>query len=272
MNGDEYHKLPGVSNTQVSDFIKDPRLYWYKWLSGHYVQPRRDEFDFGIGVHAMVLLGDESGIVQIPDSVLSKNGAKAGNAWIEFAANNADKILLKPQEYKRLRECVNAVLYHPAASALLSCVGESEVMHQYDDHDLGLRLRCKPDRLVTTKSGETIVLDLKTTTAVGAREFANSVASYGYHRQEYFYRKVLQANGHEVSRFVFITVTKEEPFLVDCYSLSEEFLRIGQTQVENALFEIAERTRSNNWLPKNHGKIVPIDPPNYLKYVEEYAL
>lgn len=264
----DYHKLPGISNSRLSDFIIDPRLYYYKWLSGQYRQPSKDHFDFGSAVHEIALLGSSANIVVIPDSVLSKSGSRAGGAWKEFEADNKGKLLLKPHDFTAVTRCVQSIYEHPVASKLLTSEGVAEKMHEQDDETLGLKLRCRPDRLLDCG----IVLDIKTTQSTRASSFVKSVANFGYARQEYFYRRVLEANGIDVYQFIFIAVSVEQPHTVDCYTLSEDFRRYGETAVETALGDLAERTRNNDWNPRTLNKVVELSPPKYLHYESEYSL
>ena len=271
----EYHALPGISASRLKVFLRDPREYWYQFLSGQFYPEAKAEFDFGSAVHSIALEKDRSGIIEIPDSVLSASGSRAGNAWKSFAAENSDKILLKTKDYRRVLDCVDSLANHPVANHYLSAIGSVEIERTYSviDDTLDLSLRCKPDKLFPVSDELATVIDLKTT-AVGTRpkQFARSVANFGYHVQEYFYRRVLRACDIEVDRFVFIAVSTEPPYTVDCYSLSAEFLRLAETSVENALEDLAERTRENRWYPLSFQSIVELGPPNFLKYDSEYDL
>lgn len=272
IDNEEYHASGGVSNSQLKIFIEDPREYYYQFLSGEYVRESKACFDFGQAVHDVVLLGDKANIVGIPSSVLASNGAKSGNAWKEFAADNAGKLLLKEHEYLAVLQCADAVLSDKAAAKLLCNDGPAEHMFSYYDETLELTLRCKVDKLAMFMGGN-IVVDLKTTaTGTTAGKFANQIANYGYHLQAYFYGKVLSACGIDTNSFVFVAVSTTKPHTVDCYTLSDEFLQLAQVTVENALLDLAERTQANDWLPRSHGSIVELAPPNYLKFQGDFLL
>lgn len=267
-----YHASPGVSSSRLKDFLSDVRLYYYKYHSGRYVEEPKDHFDFGSAVHDIALLGSTADIVVIPDSVLAKNGARSGNAWKEFAAEHAGKMLLKRHDMDAVLACVEAMHKHPVAGMLLGMPGPTEHGFWYEDADLELRLKCRPDKMAIAPSGK-IVLDIKTVAGnTGPQAFARQVANFGYHLQSAFYRKVLKRCGLNVVDFVFIAVSTQEPHTVDCYTLSEEFTRIGETKVENGLAALAEHTRSGNWSPKSAGQIVQLSPPNYLNYESDYEL
>ncbi len=267
----EYHALPGVSNSKLKDFIDDPRIYWWKHLSGRYRQPQGDHFDFGSAVHEIALLGSNSNIVVIPEDVLSASGSRAGGKWKEFAAANDDKILLKQADYNAVIRCVDSIYAHPVANELLKAQGVAERGFAAEFQELGFALRCRPDRLVNL-NGKTIVVDLKTTSETKPEKFVKAVANFGYARQEYFYRKVLSEHGIEVDAFVFVAVSTDQPHTVDCYSLSDEWLAMAGDDVEAALSDLARRTMENNWEPESRDKVVRLSPPNYLKYRSEYSL
>ena len=264
LSANDYHKLPGVSNSMLSVLIEDPRKYYYQFLSGQYVPVRKDYFDFGSAVHDICLRGDHSGIIEIPSSVLSKNGSRAGSVWKEFEAENSDKLLLKASDYDAVMRCVEAVFNHPIAGDILkSTHGEAEVMHQAEVG--GLLLRCRPDWLCEWK-GLNIVVDLKTTTDTTPDKFAKSVANFGYHRQEYFYSMVLEACGIEVDGFVFIAVNDSPPHCVDVYELNADWRSIAADEVDRALADLQRRIATNDWTTGTENSVVPLAPPNWMKF------
>lgn len=267
----DYHRLPGVSNSQLKDFMVDPRVYHYKYLSGEYQPESKPHFDFGSAVHELCLLGDASNIAVIPEEVLSESGARSGAAWKAFEAENTGKLLLKQPDMEAVNRCVEAVKADPVAGELLAAPGVCERFFRATDENNGLELRCKVDKLCEV-NGRHIVLDLKTASrGTGLKSFPYSVCDYRYDCQDYFYRKVLAANGINVEAFVFVAIGTTQPHTVDCYSLDDDFLREAQTDVEQALFEIAERTRTNNWHASNRGKIVKVAPPRRHAFRNEYT-
>ncbi len=272
MDNDAYHASPGVSNSRLKVFMDDVRDYHYQFLSGEYVAKPKACFDFGTAVHDICLLGSQANIVSIPSSVLATNGAKSGNKWKDFAADNAGKLLLKHDEYMAVLRCVDAVVKHPVASKLLYSQGPSEHAFSYDDENLELTLRCKVDKLCLLPTGN-VVMDLKTTaTGTKPAKFAKQIGNFGYHYQEYLYRKVLAANGVDIDSFVFVAVSIDQPHTVDCYTVNDEFRKLAEVDVENALMELAERTRANDWLSRSHNSIVELAPPSYLKFAGDYSL
>lgn len=267
IDNDAYHAMPGISSSRLKVFMDDVRRYQHQFLSGKYTQERKAHFDFGTSVHDLVLLGDSASVLEIPSDVLAANGAKSGKLWWAFAAEHADAILLKSAEYRALHNCVDAIMSHPVAGRLIGKTGVCERAFVTHDEQLGLSLRCKPDKLLDNN----VVVDLKTTAAgTKAGKFVKNIINFGYHYQEHFYRRVLAASGIEVQAFVFIAVQVDEPHTVDCYTLSPDFRQKAEADVENALLELSERMKADDWLARNHEMIVDLEPPNWLQYRGEY--
>jgi exodeoxyribonuclease VIII len=268
ISSEEYHKLPGVSNSRLSVFIEDPRLYFYQFLSGQYVEEQKDHFDFGHAVHEISLLG-MCNVEVIPLEVLTKDGKRAGNAWKAYATENAGKMLMKSQDYRAVMRCVEEIQKHPIAGALLAAPGHAEKM--YSATIDGMLFRCKPDKICTW-NGKTIVVDLKTTTDTTPNKFVKSIERFGYHRQEYFYRRVLEANQIDVDAFVFIAVNDSEPHCVDCYELDKEWLDYAVQEAEPALQDLRRRTVENDWKSATENSVIRVSPPNYMRFKGQYSL
>jgi len=264
-----YHVTPGVSHSGLQVFREDPRLYKYRYLDGNYDIERKDYFDFGSAVHELALLRSDANIVQIPQKVLSSNGAKSGGAWKQFEAENKGKLLLKSQDMEAVLACVKSIYEHPLASKFLACDGEPEQMYSVVDANLELKLKCKPDKPCITPHG-IVICDLKTTDNPSPKSFANSVVSYNYDCQQYFYQRVLRAMGHDVIKFVFVVVGKTAPYPVNVFEINEQDMAMAATIVENALSELAERYRANDWMPYNQDKIKVLSLPRYSQYRTEY--
>lgn len=269
MTAEEYHAYPAVSNSRLSDFIADPRVYYYKWLSGKFRQKSQRYFDLGSAVHERLLLGQTNYLV-VPQEVLGKGGAKTTKAYREWSAANKDKMQLTADEAAIVDSCCDAVMSHATASFLLRVDGEPELPMTADY--MGCECKCRFDKLCQSPSGA-IILDIKTTgKASTPGAFVKSITSYGYHRQAAFYKQIAQLNEIEVTEFIFLVVSTCEPFTVDCYSLDEEFLDIGLREVDSAMAELIQRTENNDWSGRGADQIVSLSPPGYLKYKGDYEL
>ena len=279
----DYHRLPGTSNSRLSVLIDDPREYYYQFLSGEYHEKPQDYFDFGTAVHEVALMGDESRIAVVPEfqndeanvtqkgkRSTSKSTAYYQESVADFYRENEGKLTLTQDEYRRVLQCVRKMNSHPIAGPLLDSIGYAERPYQYDD-ERGLTVRCRPDKLVQW-NGKNVVLDIKTTNNTTARSFVRSVADFGYDRQEYIYRKVLANNDVRVDAFVFIAVKKEPPFTVDCYTICPAWVDLAGEVVERALTDLARRLKENDWTVASTNSVVELSPPNWMKYRSEYEV
>ena len=268
----DYHMMPGISNSQLKVFLEDPRVYHHRFVLGNYIEERKSHFDFGSAVHELSLTGEAPSVAVIPGEVLSRTGTRAGNIWKAWMEAHDGKLMVTQDEWNRVEDCANAIERHPIAGALVNTAGPVEQSFFSDDTDLELSLRCRPDKLILTNDGATVI-DLKTTSgSTTASQFVRAIANYGYHYQEHFYRRVLRMNGLDVRRFIFIAVAVNPPHTVDCYELDEEFQKLAAINVENGLMDLAERIRSKDWQARSANGVVQLAPPNWLKYSGDYSL
>jgi len=268
MTAEEYHAYPAVSNSRLSDFIADPRIYYYKWLSGKYKPERKSHFDLGSGVHGKLLLGQEDWSV-IPSELLGKNGSKSTKAYREWASEQSGMILTE-EEANKVQSCCDAVMQDSTARHLLSLTGTPELPMTADY--MGLECKCRFDKLSEVPSGN-VILDIKTTGSSSvASAFVKSVANYGYHRQAALYKQIAELNHCHVVDFFFIVVSVNEPFTVDCFNLDAEFIDLGMQEIDAAMTELISRTENNDWSGRGAGQIVSLSPPGYLKYKKDYEL
>mgnify|MGYP001945596779 CR=1 FL=1 len=269
MTAEQYHAYPAVSNSRLSDFIEDPRLYHYKWLSGKYKPKSQRYFDLGTAVHEKLLLNKTSWLV-VPPKVLGKNGSKNTKAYREWSAEFSDYMQLTVEEHQTVMSCCEAVYQNPTATELLRLKGDPELPMTADY--MGCECKCRFDKLCYTPNGA-VILDVKTTgKSSTASSFVKSVTSYGYHRQAAIYKTIAELNEMEVLEFIFLVVSTSEPFTVDLFSLDAEFIDIGLQEVDAAITELIKRTQNNDWSGRGAGSIVSLSPPGYLKYKGDYQV
>jgi hypothetical protein len=90
-----------------------------------------------------------------------------------------------------------------------------------------------------------------------------SIARYGYHIQEAFYRHVWSlATKKKISRFLFLFVEKEPPFACCLYEIPKPFLEEGRACMRKSLslYQDAEERGIYQDYPN---EIVPLDIPHW---------
>jgi hypothetical protein len=266
----DYHASPGVSNSQLSEFLDDPLLYWHYHVAKDWTRPPpTPAMMFGTTIHNVLPPGDAAKYLTcIPPAVLNKDGDRKGKAYEQFAADNAGKTLLKPHEFEPYQMILAAASEHPMAWAL----AEAELVEcniRWTDADTGLLLRSRLDRLHIARG---LIVDIKTTTATDEQSFSNEVARYGYHRQAAFYQQAAFELTADLHPFVFCAIRKTRPYTVRFYDLSESFIQRGEDEIRAGLRRLKECQDSGNWIPPAYGEIQTISEPKWLSFAEAWTV
>lgn len=169
-----------------------------------------------------------------------------------WRAENEGYTVLSVDTYEQLLGMRDAIMAHPAASALLSGEGVAEASVYWTDPATGELCRCRPD--YWRKDG--VIADLKTTEDASPEGFAKSLVNYRYHVQAPWYLGGMTAAyeaGHfpegwqRPRAFAFIAVEKRAPYAVAVYVLDSESLEIGARMMRRDLDTLAECRRTGVW-------------------------
>lgn len=294
-----YSDFEYLTNSHLSVFIRSPELY-RKMVNGEWKQEASPQMDFGRKLHAIVLEGQKfvgmpegmekppeewllvppNNIMRIPFDVLSKSGAKAGGAWKEFEAKNPGKLLLRPSEYGIWERWHGFWQEHNGAliltneelvavKAIVANLRHNPVAHnllwgQHGLNEVAVRWNdCVPRKCRIDRLGVGMIVDLKTTKDTTAKAFANSVLKFGYHRQAVWYRQGVAALENQHWPFVFVCCQTEEPYAVEIFNLSDDFLEHGRMEIESALERLAECQESDRFLSPTFGIVQQLELPRW---------
>lgn len=261
---DEYHRSHALSSSGARKLLPPscPALFKYDRDNG---QAPKAVWDFGRAAHAHVL-GVGAPVVRVDaDDWRSKAAKEARDAAY---ADGHTPVL--EREWQQVVGMADAVRAHPIASALLDPDrGRPEVSAYWEDpkHEIWRRIRL--DWLPDTDGGRLIVPDYKSTASAEPRAIAKSVASFGYHVQEAFYRDGLEAlQVADDVAFVFIFQERSAPYLITVVQLDLEALRIGRTLVDRACQVFAECEATGEW-PTYTSDVELISLPGWATWVPE---
>jgi hypothetical protein len=114
MQPKSYRETKAISQSVLKEAARSPRKF-EAYRNGSMTFEATDAMDFGSLVDSMLLTPSEVGelFVEIPDSVLTSNGAQRGKAWDSFAEANEGKVLMRPSEFERAHIIVEKVKQHP---------------------------------------------------------------------------------------------------------------------------------------------------------------
>lgn len=264
---DRYHADPALSSSGARTILRSPARFAYEREHG---RPDTKAFDEGHAAHALVL-GVGRGIT-VP---LDENG----QPYERWQTNRSKEIVadaraqglipLKQSEADVVHGMAAALRDHPAAARLLAPgTGRAEVSGWWVDERTGVDCRVRFDWLHWTGTAW-VAVDYKTTDDASADGFARSVAKWGYHQQDTWYRDAAAALGLGDIPFVFIVQEKKPPYLVGAYELDDDALATGWRANRAALALFADCTRTGRW-PGYPDQITRIGLPRWATRHDDY--
>lgn len=186
-------------------------------------------------------------------------GRRAGKAWKEFQAANADKLIIKAEDYDRVRKCCDVVLDHlrvhrPDVTDLLA-EGESEVAVFSREYDM--LVKGQLDWINTTANSA--IVDLKFSDTHSESIADKNVSRFHYDLSLACYNRWFQReSGKQVSRVVIITVCTTPPYGVIVRELGEMALTHGWDKADRVLGSVRDSLSLDEWpIPCVSGEYVP---------------
>ncbi|NEW42760.1 hypothetical protein GV794_02135 [Nocardia cyriacigeorgica] len=235
-----YHGDPNsLSSTGVRTLVKPGGPA--KFIGAEPVD--NDDFDIGTAAHEL-LLGTGAGIVEVKFKTWQGNAAKEERA----KARAEGKTPLLTKQLEATRAMVKAARNRPEVAALLPPDGVPEMSAYALDPATWVMLRARFDFLIAIgPDGRVRVVDYKTTKNAAPKKFERSAVEYGYHVQEAHYRRVLDALGYEVERFVFLAQEKEPPYLTSIHEFDAAAVREGDRIVSAGIEIFAACRDADDW-------------------------
>lgn len=242
-----YHRWEAASNSALSHLLRSP-AHLREAVTNP--KPATEAQVLGTAAHALILEPDTfAGLYTMADRCagITGKGERCSNPGLEMAQGvwycgvhikgkpldgTIRRTILTPNDWDRAHRMRDAVLAHPAAAALLSLAGDTEVSVVWTDPATGVLCKGRPDRLC---GSEGLVVDLKTTEDASPAEFTRSIFRWGYHRQAAHYRDGLAAHGIAVEHHAIIAVEKPAPHGVAVYRLQDDAVEAGRTQLRPLL-------------------------------------
>lgn len=261
---DEYHA--GLSDPRpLSSTFAKTLLFDSPAEAFHAAQNPRDTdaFAFGRLVHELTLEGD---VKTFWDTGLS---SRRGNAWTEVTAEAeaAGRTPVTTRQMADAQAIADAVHAHPVAGDLLS-VGKPEVSAMAHDLDHGINVQARFDWLRNPEGEHPVIVDLKTTAgSANPRNFNRTIATFRYHMQAAFYRRVHWLVTGRKPTFAWVVVSKEAPHTVSVVRLSEKDADTGDALVDKASELYARCVTENTW--PGYEAIYPSSLPVWADYEAE---
>lgn len=235
----EYHAAKDILSSSGARRLitSTPRKFYEEMTT---VRPYNPAFEIGHAAHTLMLtVGDPFEVVDA-DSWRTKDAKEARDAALQ-----AGKTPLLAKEYAQVRAMADAILEHPVAGELFTRNDTtSEQSLYWKDEQTGVACRARPDLAVNDWS---LIVDYKTTVSADPREFAKSIAKYGYHQQQAWYCEAVEILTGIRPEFVFVCQEKTPPYEVSLIQLDADAVRIGGRLNEDARSIYAACMDSGVW-------------------------
>lgn len=245
---DQYLERPGISRSDLVLFRRGPN--YYKYFSQN--KPSK-ALVFGTLLHQAILEPDTDLVYTIKPSGLNLN-TKEGRAW-KAKANGP---VLTEQEDFDLKAMSVAFKSHPVASEYIKrSINEATIDFEVE----GVKCKARPD--IITNMG--MIVDLKSTRHLNARQMGYEYRDRGYDLQAGFY--TLAASyvlKKEITDFVLVYILKSAPYEVMVkYTPRHDVLR-SQDEVKQLINEFKMCVETNTWESR-----IPVEPtPINASFIE----
>ena len=187
------------------------------------------------------------------DLVAVFNGVRrAGKEWDRFQEENANKLIVRADEYADSETAAAAVRSHVLVSQYLDA-GEAEKVLTWTDKETGLKCKSRLDWLSHSFPA---ILDLKFTNNIDARLFGMTAARLGYHLQAAFYTIAAAASGLGDLEFKIVAVQADPPHDVVVFHVDEDAMWAGEQECRRLLRMVAECRASGRWPGRYQGEQV----------------
>lgn len=262
----DYHAVDAVSSSGVNLLLKSSRLYEARYILGQRIDEDKDTkaLDIGTAGHGWVLEPDAfpDCVAIAPPEVLSSDGKLTTKAGKEWKSQQGGRVILKEEEWERVKRMRRALHAHKIAHALIENAIAKELSIYWKCPATGLPRKSRLD-LLTHYNGHSFVADLKTASDHTRDAFGKAMHTYGYARQAAFYLQAAAAAGFGPRKFAFIVVQSRPPFVVRVYEPDAAAMELAHKQLAEALYELSRRYRDANWAEDGEHEIMEAELPTW---------
>jgi exodeoxyribonuclease VIII len=217
MTNQQYHAdTSRVSKSGLDLINKAPALYYERYLNPNRKKStkRNAALVFGSAFHTYILEPNKiDNEIAVQPIFAGKGSRQKKTDWED---ENRHKTVITQSEYSDLIGMKNAVYAHPIASKLLFS-GDSEVEVNWIDEQTGVKCKCRMDFFNSSR----YIIDLKSARDASDYGFQKQARSHRYHVQDAFYFDGATKKGFFPKGFIFISVEKEPPYLVNVHAYNE---------------------------------------------------
>ncbi len=221
--------LDAVRFSNLKHIAQSPAHYLHNITVG---KAKKRPMTVGTVAHSMVLGGETPVIF---NGVRNKKSKK----WIEFQAQNPDRLILIPSEYEAALGCANSIRSHKRAMELLEGDHEQELPHwTIAGRECGGRPDARHPRRIT---------ELKTSATSEPYRFTRLGTRMAYHAQLAWYLDGNTATGGTATEAYIVVVEATPPFIVTTMPVVPRALDEGRKLYSIWLEQLRVCEESDAW-------------------------
>ena len=289
LSDSEYHGLTGTySSSQLKDIIKDPEIFFKKYISKEIERKTMAAFDQGTYFHTALL---EPELLHEKCTVYD-GAVRRGKAWDEFAELHKGKAILTKADLPQVERIIDAVKDSPVAMKFLNS-SESEVSAfcivyvfngevygergdslfllsvtkgwievEPEKHDAikefgsKLKLKVRADAISYSMG---VISDLKSTTgnAKSDREMRNAVSTYEYDLSAALYLDIFTLVTEQTFNIFCWIFAAKDTGTCRTFEMSPKYYMIGRAKWRKAAILLAKYTEEEWQFKDELGCITP---------------
>lgn len=265
LDNEAYHALEGyISSSTLKLMIKSPAHFKSVAIDGY--RKTSDSFDFGSCAHEMVLEGDDTQFVGIPDFKPQPKLTKKKQVE-DFKLHHPGKRFVTMDQVQALKAMFRVAKSNKVAAELLAAEGNVvEHSYLYLDEKTGMKCKFRPDVM---NIGEGFIVDYKTCEDASPHAFRKAIARYYYHISAIHYLVgSARLFGDVIKDYYFIAQEKSPPYAVGVYKLDHIVLKRAAKMRRELLVRVRDCIGKNNFPDYTEKGIQLISPPDYAFELE----
>lgn len=233
-----------LSKSRLDLIAKSPYLYWWKYLSGQYVEPEpTPALTFGKALHCRLLEPEHFGkrYAILPPNI-DRRTKEGKEKYQNFIDETQGMTIITREQDDHIEGMHRAIMSHEIASSIVVAEGESEITIDYEY--LGYKWKSIIDRYSSFRH---IIWDLKTTDDASPEGFRRSMYKYRYHIQAALYMEGMRSLGYDVQAFVFLAIEKNPPYQIGLYYISQDLVNQALQQIQADVEKYQHCCDKNSW-------------------------
>lgn len=263
MPNEAYHAYDGLSNSGLKQFLISPAHYAY-------AEPtQRTRFMvIGEALHKALL---EPELFKQRYMLLRDIDDRRKTEYKQAIKEFDEDLVLVKNECRWIDGMQRAVEHNADMLRYLRADGMTEVSVFATCRATGVLIKARFDRLADLSAGR-VPFDLKKTQSIAYRDAQNSIARYGYHIQDAFYRYVYEcATGQKLPAMRFGMIEEKSPHASKVYTPDTLAQQQAERIVAEALPQFAECQVSGVW-PYPDGSEEAISLPAWAEDYDEQEI